>query len=123
MQTQVVIMSGPKSISLGTAGLTAPGAGDLVVDIAWSGISTGTEKLFWMGTMPPFPGMGYPLVPGYESVGRVRECGSRAGGRRPGGTGAVAGRGRLRAAAALRHPCAAADPRRGRPVATVRAEC
>lgn len=34
--------------------------------------------------MPMFPGMGYPLVPGYESVGRVRECGSRAGGRRPG---------------------------------------
>jgi 3-hydroxyethyl bacteriochlorophyllide a dehydrogenase len=26
--------------------------------------------------MPPFPGMGYPLVPGYESVGRVRELGS-----------------------------------------------
>ena len=26
--------------------------------------------------MPPFPGMGYPLVPGYESVGRVVEAGS-----------------------------------------------
>ena len=25
------------------------------------------------GTMPPFPGMGYPLVPGYESVGRVTQ--------------------------------------------------
>lgn len=24
--------------------------------------------------MPPFPGMGYPLVPGYESVGRVVEA-------------------------------------------------
>lgn len=83
MQTQVVIMSGPKSISLGTAGLTAPGAGDLVVDIAWSGISTGTEKLFWMGTMPPFPGMGYPLVPGYESFGEVVEA-APATGFRPG---------------------------------------
>jgi bacteriochlorophyllide a dehydrogenase len=29
--------------------------------------------------MPAFPGMGYPLVPGYESVGRVREAGSRSG--------------------------------------------
>ncbi len=26
--------------------------------------------------MPPFPGMGYPLVPGYESVGRVVAAGS-----------------------------------------------
>jgi 3-hydroxyethyl bacteriochlorophyllide a dehydrogenase len=29
--------------------------------------------------MPDFPGMGYPLVPGYESVGRVREAGARSG--------------------------------------------
>src|SRR4051812_14374319 len=29
--------------------------------------------------MPPFPGLGYPLVPGYESVGRVREAGASSG--------------------------------------------
>jgi 3-hydroxyethyl bacteriochlorophyllide a dehydrogenase len=29
------------------------------------------RTLLWTGRMPPFPGMGYPLVPGYESVGRV----------------------------------------------------
>jgi 3-hydroxyethyl bacteriochlorophyllide a dehydrogenase len=55
--------------------LTPAGAGDVVVDIEWSGISTGTERLLWSGRMPPFPGMGYPLVPGYESVGRVVEAG------------------------------------------------
>jgi 3-hydroxyethyl bacteriochlorophyllide a dehydrogenase len=52
-----------------------------VVDISWSGISTGTERLLWTGRMPPFPGMGYPLVPGYESVGRVCEAGTRSGSR------------------------------------------
>jgi 3-hydroxyethyl bacteriochlorophyllide a dehydrogenase len=31
--------------------------------------------------MPPFPGMGYPLVPGYESVGHVVDAGARARGR------------------------------------------
>lgn len=41
------------------------------VNVLWSGISTGTEKLLWEGTMPEFPGMGYPLVPGYEAVGRI----------------------------------------------------
>jgi 3-hydroxyethyl bacteriochlorophyllide a dehydrogenase len=29
--------------------------------------------------MPHFPGMGYPLVPGYEAVGRVVAAGDRAG--------------------------------------------
>ncbi len=59
--------------------LAEPGAGDLVVEISHSGISTGTEKLFWTGEMPPFPGMGYPLVPGYEAAGEVVEAGSMTG--------------------------------------------
>ena len=74
VQTQVRMMSGKKAVSLETAALAAPGPGDLVVDIAYSGISTGTERLFWLGTMPPFPGMGYPLVPGYEAFGEVVEA-------------------------------------------------
>ena len=52
---------------------------DVVVDIEWSGISTGTERLLYTGQMPSFPGMGYPLVPGYESVGRISEAGSASG--------------------------------------------
>jgi bacteriochlorophyllide a dehydrogenase len=50
-----------------------------VVEVRHSGISTGTEKLFWSGTMPPFPGMGYPLVPGYEAAGEVVEAGADTG--------------------------------------------
>jgi 3-hydroxyethyl bacteriochlorophyllide a dehydrogenase len=50
-----------------------------MVQVAHSGISTGTEKLFWSGAMPPFPGMGYPLVPGYEAAGEVVEAGSNSG--------------------------------------------
>jgi 3-hydroxyethyl bacteriochlorophyllide a dehydrogenase len=61
--------------------LTPPGDEDVVVDIEWSGISTGTERLLWSGKMPPFPGMGYPLVPGYESVGRINAVGARSAGR------------------------------------------
>jgi hypothetical protein len=78
MDTEAVILRGPKDIGVGALGLTDPGPGDLVVDIAWSGISTGTEKLFWTGDMPPFPGMGYPLVPGYEAAGEVVAAGSEA---------------------------------------------
>ena len=69
MKTNAVILSGPKDLALGAVALMRPAAGDVVVAVAHSGISTGTEKLFWSGTMPPFPGMGYPLVPGYEAAG------------------------------------------------------
>jgi 3-hydroxyethyl bacteriochlorophyllide a dehydrogenase len=51
----------------------------VVVDVEWTGISTGTERLLWKGTMPFFPGLGYPLVPGYETVGRVRWAGPESG--------------------------------------------
>jgi len=63
-------------VEFGAVALNDPGPADLVVETAFSGISTGTEKLFWSGEMPPFPGMGYPLIPGYESVGRVVEAGA-----------------------------------------------
>jgi bacteriochlorophyllide a dehydrogenase len=71
MQTQAVVLEAPEAPGVRTLDLRAPVAGDVVVDMAWSGISTGTERLLWSGRMPPFPGMGYPLVPGYESVGEV----------------------------------------------------
>ncbi|MEM9880447.1 MAG: chlorophyll synthesis pathway protein BchC, partial [Pseudomonadota bacterium] len=64
----------PGRLSLDQVELVEPGADDLVVDVDWSGISTGTEKLLWTGNMPAFPGLEYPLVPGYETVGRVVEA-------------------------------------------------
>ena len=79
MQTTAVILQGAQALGLGQLGLTSPGSDDLVIRVDHSGISTGTEKLFWSGTMPPFPGMGYPLVPGYEAAGEVVEAGPDSG--------------------------------------------
>ena len=79
METRAVLLNGPEDLRFDGLALKAPGAGDLVVEIAHSGISTGTEKLFWSGAMPPFPGMGYPLVPGYESAGEVVEAAPETG--------------------------------------------
>jgi 3-hydroxyethyl bacteriochlorophyllide a dehydrogenase len=71
-------MEGPEQLSVRRLALRPSEPSDVVVDIEWSGISTGTERLLWTGRMPNFPGMGYPLVPGYESVGRVVEAGDSA---------------------------------------------
>ncbi|MDF1727160.1 MAG: chlorophyll synthesis pathway protein BchC [Sulfitobacter sp.] len=75
MQTTAVILNGPRDLGLAQLDVTPPGETDLVVRVTHSGISTGTEKLLWSGDMPPFPGMGYPLVPGYEAAGEVVEAG------------------------------------------------
>ncbi len=79
MDTSAVVMERPESLSLQSVALDDPTAADVVVDIDFSGVSTGTERLLWSGRMPQFPGMGYPLVPGYESVGHVVEAGRESG--------------------------------------------
>jgi bacteriochlorophyllide a dehydrogenase len=79
MDTTAVVLEQPERLVLSRLDLQAPGDEDIVVDVEWSGISTGTERLLWTGRMPTFPGMGYPLVPGYESVGRVRAAGPKSG--------------------------------------------
>ena len=78
MDTLAVVLEEPKLLSVRYLDLKDLADDDLLVEIDWSGISTGTERLLWTGRMPPFPGMGYPLVPGYESVGRVVDAGDAA---------------------------------------------
>lgn len=83
METQAIIFEKPEALAVRAVELKAPAEDDLIIDVAWSGVSTGTERLLWTGRMPQFPGMGYPLVPGYEAVGRIsrsaRDCSLREG--------------------------------------------
>jgi 3-hydroxyethyl bacteriochlorophyllide a dehydrogenase len=77
LKTKAVVLEKPEEILLRDVELMPASESDIIVEIEWSGISTGTEKLLWTGQMPSFPGMGYPLVPGYESVGRVIQVDSQ----------------------------------------------
>ena len=78
MQSAAIVFQQPRSLALTALSLPEMGAADVKVEVEFSGISTGTERLLWEGTMPAFPGMGYPLVPGYETVGRVVDAGDQA---------------------------------------------
>ena len=71
MKTNAIVLTEPKRIAMQRLDLIPVGPADVTVALEWSAISTGTERLLYDGTMPAFPGMGYPLVPGYEAVGRV----------------------------------------------------
>ncbi|MDG5496916.1 chlorophyll synthesis pathway protein BchC [Niveispirillum sp. BGYR6] len=79
MYASAIVFERPGEVAVQRLALHAPGPADLVVDTLVSGVSTGTEKMLFQGTMPRFPGMAYPLVPGYETVGRVVQAGPAAG--------------------------------------------
>jgi len=83
MEATAIVFEKPGTLQVKRLGLATPGDSDVVVETLLSGVSTGTEKMLFDGTMPPFPGMTYPLVPGYESVGRIVKAGP-ASGRKPG---------------------------------------
>ena len=73
-----IVLEKPEHIALSRLAITSPEPDDVVVQTLWSGVSSGTERLLFTGRMPHFPGMGYPLVPGYESVGLVTHAGPDA---------------------------------------------
>src|SRR3954447_7864459 len=61
VEALAVVLNAPEDLALTRLPLSEAEPGDVVVDIEWSGVSAGTERLLWTGEMPPFPGMGYPL--------------------------------------------------------------
>ncbi len=74
-KSTAVVFESPGHVAVREVELPDCDPADCIVEVEWSGVSTGTERLLWDGRMPPFPGLSYPLVPGYESVGRVVSCG------------------------------------------------
>lgn len=78
MNTNAIVLESPGRLALQQVALVAPGPDDVVVETQWTAVSAGTERLLWEGRMPDFPGMGYPLVPGYESAGCIVDAGVNA---------------------------------------------
>jgi 3-hydroxyethyl bacteriochlorophyllide a dehydrogenase len=79
MRSAAIVFEKPGTLAVRQLALNTPEASDVVVESRFSGVSSGTEKMLYEGTMPAFPGMRYPLVPGYETVGVVVEAGSASG--------------------------------------------
>jgi 2-desacetyl-2-hydroxyethyl bacteriochlorophyllide A dehydrogenase len=71
--TQAVVFTEPRSVQLQTVSLPTMGDRDLHVRTLYSGISTGTE--LWTLTNR-YWSTKFPVVPGYQKVGRVEAVGS-----------------------------------------------
>jgi 3-hydroxyethyl bacteriochlorophyllide a dehydrogenase len=80
MKAKAIVFEAPRSLQVRELELAPMGPLDIEVAVSFSGISTGTERLLWEGTMPPFPGLSYPLVPGYETVGTIVNMGEKVSG-------------------------------------------
>lgn len=64
-------------IELREVALREPGPDDVVVHTVYTSISAGTERMLLAGRLP-HPMLHFPLVPGYETVGRVVGVGANA---------------------------------------------
>ena len=78
-RTHAIVFEAPGKLGTFDASLRVAADDEVVVDTAYSSISTGTERLIFAGKLPGFPMLRFPLVPGYESAGVVSRVGSACG--------------------------------------------
>jgi bacteriochlorophyllide a dehydrogenase len=73
--THAIVIPTPGRVELRDVALSAPGPDDVVVRTAYTSISAGTERMLLAGQLP-HPQLSFPVVPGYETVGRVVDAGA-----------------------------------------------
>ena len=81
---QAVVFAQAGQLDFRPVTLRAPAADEVVVDIRYSSISAGTERLLFDGRLPPIPHLRYTLIPGYEAAGVVLHVGADVADVRPG---------------------------------------
>lgn len=72
--TQAVVITEPGKVNLQEVKLKDPGQNDVIIETAFTSISAGTERMLLAGQMP-HPMLQLPVVPGYETVGRIVSTG------------------------------------------------
>lgn len=76
MKTHAIVIPEPNRIELREVQLVEPGPDDVVVRTFYTSISAGTERMLLAGRLP-HPLLSFPIIPGYETVGRVTHVGTR----------------------------------------------
>ncbi|NJK82016.1 MAG: zinc-binding dehydrogenase [Chloroflexaceae bacterium] len=73
--SKAVVIPRRHVIELHDVKVTQPTANEVLIRTAYTSISAGTERMLLDGKMP-HPALSFPIVPGYETVGRIVEVGS-----------------------------------------------
>ena len=74
---RAIVMSAAQTVEVRDVALTPALATDVTVQTLYTSISAGTERMLYAGHMP-HPMLQFPVVPGYETVGRVISVGADA---------------------------------------------
>ncbi len=77
IKSRAVVIPKRHVVELQNVQVKEPKAGDVLIRTAFTSISAGTERMLLDGRMP-HPALSFPVVPGYETVGKVVQVGSKA---------------------------------------------
>ncbi len=77
LKSKAVVLPKRHVVELRNVLVSEPGAKDVLVRTAYTSISAGTERMLLEGRMP-HPALSFPVVPGYETVGKVVKVGNKA---------------------------------------------
>lgn len=72
IKSRVIVFTAPHRVEIKHLEIPDPKAGELIIKSLYSGVSTGTETRVLSGKQT---GGNFPLIPGYEAIGRVVACG------------------------------------------------
>lgn len=75
--SKAVVFPNRNAIELREVQVKEPRGSDVLIRTAFTSISAGTERMLLSGQMP-HPALSFPVIPGYETVGKVVEVGKKA---------------------------------------------
>ncbi len=75
MKSKAVVFYAPEQLELRDVALRELGSDDVLIETYWTSISAGTEKMLFQGKLPPMQMTSYPVIPGYETVGKIIQKG------------------------------------------------
>ena len=74
---RAIVMPAAQTVEVRDIALTPALATDVTIQTLYTSISAGTERMLYAGQMP-HPMLQFPVIPGYETVGRVIAVGAEA---------------------------------------------
>ncbi len=75
MKSKAIVFYAPERLELREVELRELGSDDVLIETHWTSISAGTEKMLFQGKLPPMQMTSYPVIPGYETVGKIIQKG------------------------------------------------
>ena len=75
MEAQAVVIAAAHQFDIQAVELQPAGADDVTIETMYTSISAGTERMLLAGRMP-HPMLQFPVIPGYETVGRIVATGA-----------------------------------------------